>query len=177
MKKLLLLSGLVFFGLLRWLPLHIAKANEKGSPVADEPFLIEKPTTAQAIYARLDSGKSQDFYILSADKATDLRAILLIPATSWQNGLRATFTLYGAGLPAGGAIPKASEGQHNIAGRDYMIVRSHVPALPETGEYHIVVEREAGEGTYCLCVGTENEGLRPDPDTRAKISAMLALDE
>jgi hypothetical protein len=176
MKKLIFLSGLFFLAWLRMLPLHLAKANDKGSPSADEPFLIEKPTTAQAIYARLGATKERDYYTLSAERDTDLRAILLIPSNAWARGLRATFRLYGAGLPDEGVVPKESEAKHHIAGTDYMIVRSYVPALPATGDYQIVVEREAGEGTYCLCVGKENEGLYPDPDTRTRIAALMAQD-
>jgi hypothetical protein len=178
MKKLLMLSGLVGLALLRLLPLHLAKANDKGSPKPEQAFEIDKPMSAQAIYGRLDSDKATEYYTLAADKGAELRAILMIPTKTYQTkGLRATFTLQGAGLPDEGAKPKESEGEHTIAGRDYMIVRSYVPALPETGEYRITVERLEGEGVYCLCVGTENEGVYASPETRAKVNALLAQDE
>lgn len=162
--------------LLRLMRLHLAQANDKGTPFADEPFLIEKPTNAQAIYGRLDKNREKDYYSLEAEQGTDLRAILLIPTPAYKNGLRATFTLYGEAFPAGEVAPKDSEGELTIAGRTYIVVRSYVPALPKTGQYQIMVEREAGEGTYCLCIGKENEGLHPDPEIRAKVNALLQMD-
>lgn len=171
----LLPMTLALLGVLRLLRLHLAIANDKGSPTPDAPFEVEKITSSKALYGQLSAEKPYDYYTFEAEAGTNPQAILLIPAKHYQQGLRATFRLTGPGLPEGAAIPKSMESAMHIAGTDYVMVRSYAPALPETGCYSVVVEREAGTGTYAMCLGSGEGNFKPDPETRAKVAALLQI--
>ncbi|MEM8529762.1 MAG: hypothetical protein AAGF95_02910 [Chloroflexota bacterium] len=162
--------ALVWLFLARW---HLAIANDLGSPDKDTPFVIDEPTIAQAIFGRVDEGKPVEYYTFSTQQGTGVRAMLLIPAQSYANGLRATITLHGPELPIEGITPPLLDSPLTIAGREYVLVQSHVPPLPATGEYRLEVHQQEGSGAYCLCLG-DREGGHADAAMRARIERVLS---
>lgn len=158
--------------LLTLLRLHLGIANEDGSHDPAAPFVIDDPTLAQAIYGRLSAAAPSAYYTFSVREAASIRALLLIPETKYQSGFRAHMTLFGPGFPAAGLTPALHPAPLTIAGREYRLIQSYVPPLPEAGVYRIEVRRDAGSGVYCLCVGTR-EGGHADAAMRARIERML----
>ena len=161
---------LVWLFLARW---HLGIANDLGSPDKDAPFVIDDPTITQAIFGRIDQGKRVEYYAFSAQQGIGIRAMLLIPAQDYVNGLRATITLHGPDFPLDGVTPSLLDSQLTIAGREYVLVQSHVPPLPATGDYRLEVRQQEGSGAYCLCVGN-HEGGHADAAMRARIERVLS---
>ncbi len=176
MLKLTLGLMLAVAGLLRLLRLHLGIANDAGSPKVEEPFEIKEPEVAKAIYGRLEPGKEVEHYAFFAEQEAKVRAMLLITTTAYSKGLRANIRLQGPGLPAEGVTLEPSEYPLHIAGRDYMLVQRYLSPLPQTGHYQVAVQREAGAGTYCFCVG-DGDGGYSDEAMRQRIDALLAQDE
>lgn len=162
--------ALAWLLLVRW---HLGIANDFGSPDKDVPFVIDDPTIAQAIFGRIDPDKSVEYYAFSVQQGTGVRAMLLIPAQDYANGLRATITLHGPELPMDGVTPSLLDSQLTIAGREYVLVQSHVPPLPATGDYRLEVHQQEGRGAYCLCLGSR-EGGHADAVMRARIERVLS---
>jgi hypothetical protein len=167
---LLLLAAL--FGLVKLLRLHLGIANDCGSPHAQAPFAVSDPTLAQAIYGRLGPERPAEYYSFNAIGGMGVRAMLLIPERSYDDGLRAQFAILGPGLPEAGATSIMRPQLLTIAGRDFILAQAYVPPLPESGVYQLVVRRLDGEGAYCLCLG-EREAGHADQAMRARISRLL----
>jgi hypothetical protein len=161
---------LVILRLGRW---HITVPHEKGSPDPAQPLKVENPHVAQAYYGRLTEEKAADYFVFEAEANFEPRCFLLIPANHYDNGLRATFELHGDGFDM--TTPKESEGRMTIAGTDYIMTRSYVPALPTSGNYTVAVRRLEGAGTYCMCIGSGEGDFTPAPDARARVAELLKL--
>lgn len=172
MIALFLVSLALATTLLTLTRLHLGIANEDGSHDPAAPFVIGDPTLAQAIYGRLSAAAPSAYYTFSVPEATGIRAMLLIPEKDHQSGFRAHITLFGPGFPATGLSPAIHPAPLTIAGRNYRLIQSYVPPLPEAGAYRIEVRCDAGSGVYCLCVGTR-EGGHADAAMRARIERML----
>ncbi|MDW8145618.1 MAG: hypothetical protein RMJ48_04860 [Roseiflexaceae bacterium] len=168
-----LASFALWTALLTLARLHLGIANEDGSHDPATPFIIDNPTLAQAIYGQLSAAAPSAYYTFSVPESTGIRAMLLIPEKEHQSGFRAYITLFGPGFPAAGLTPAIHPAPLTIAGRNYYLIQSYVPPLPEAGAYRIEVRRDAGSGVYCLCVGTR-EGGHADAAMRARIERMLA---
>lgn len=161
---------LIILRLGRW---HITIPHEKGSPDPAHPLKVENPHVAQAYYGSLSEEKPTDFFAFEAEAGFEPRCFLLIPANHYANGLRATFELHSEGFDM--TTPKESEGPMTIAGTNYLMTRSYVPALPASGTYTVAVRRLEGAGTYCMCIGSGEGDFSPAPDARARVAKLLQL--
>lgn len=152
--------------------MHLGLVNEAGSPDVGAPFNIEEPQIAQAIYGRLDAGQPVAHYSFKGEVRAQIRAIMLIPSSAYDAGLRAEFVLFGDGLPAQGLRPQTSERTMNIVGRDYVMTQSYNEPLAAANTYRVEVRRLEGEGAYCFCIG-DQEGGHADAAMRARIDSLL----
>ncbi|MEI6046140.1 MAG: hypothetical protein WCS37_17450 [Chloroflexota bacterium] len=174
MLRLFVFMTLLIIGLFRSLRLHVPVLNEAGSPETDKPFEIKEPNLSKAIYGTLKPGKEEEYYTFFAEKEAKLAPILLLMAASYNHkGLRATFRLSGPGLPAEGVTPDVTAKPLHIVGHDYIMVQSFMSPLPETGDYHVAVQRTDGAGLYCFCIGTA-ENNQIDPALFAKVAALVS---
>ncbi|HEX2910745.1 MAG TPA: hypothetical protein VH186_08060 [Chloroflexia bacterium] len=174
MRYIFLVISMLLLGWLKAARLHIPLAHESGSPDIKAPLDIASPAMATAIYGRLGPERRVDYFRFPVTKGSSLQAMLLIPIAAYENGLRAAVKICGPGLPVEGAQAAESEKLLTIIGRTYMLTRSYLEPLPESGQYVVALERLAGEGTYCFCFGDqEGEFI---PEMMARVDAMMALD-
>lgn len=155
--------------LMRW---HLGIANEEGSHDPANPFVIDDPFLAQAIYGRLSATAPSAYYTFSIPDALGVRLMLLIPDRDYQSGFRARVILSGSGFSEEGMIPAMQSASLTIAGRTYRLIQTYTPPLPSAGVYRIEIRRDAGSGVYCLCLGTR-EGGHASAAMRARIERLL----
>lgn len=170
------LLQLALLALCQGLRLHLGLTNEQGSPDPAKPYHLQEPDLMQAVYARFQGDRQADHYTFEAQTGQPVNAMLLIPANSYEKGLRAAFRLYGPGLAEEGVSPALTERKLNILNRDYLLVQHYPQPLPQSGSYWAVVECEAGAGTYAFCIG-QSEGRIADADTMARIKTLASLDD
>jgi hypothetical protein len=155
MWRVVIYLGLVLAGLIESLRLHVPFFNDNGSTNPDEPYKLEQPEMSKAVYGRLGEGDDVAHFSFTAPVGHSPALILLIPAPSYTNyGLRASMRVFGPGLPAEGITSELTEHFMKIVGHEYVMVQSYTDSVQVAGEFHVTVERIAGKGTYCFCLGT-----------------------
>jgi hypothetical protein len=155
MWRVVIYMTLMLWGLAESLRLHVPFFNDKGTPNPAEPFQIEQPAVSKAIYGRLGEGDDVAYFSFTSDEGFEPALTLLIPSEAYNNnGLRAQMRLFGSGLPEEGVVAPITEHFMKIVGHEYAMIQTYNDPLPQTGEYRVALERIAGKGTYCFCLGT-----------------------
>jgi hypothetical protein len=176
MWRLQLLLLVMVGAALRNRNLHLGLINEKGTADPASPFEVTGLEYSQAIYARLEPGRDQDYYSFTAEPGVSPRLKLLATAGAYnKRNFRLKMVINGPGLPAEGFVPPVTAMPFTVEHMDYMAIQVHFAPMPEAGKYTVKVERESGEGVYCFVAG-QSEGKLADPQTLQRIIQLVASD-
>ncbi len=176
MWRVLVLMTLMLLGLAESLRLHVPFFNDKGTPNPDAPFPIEQPEVSKAIYGRLGEGDDVAYFSFTSEESFEPALTLLIPSEAYNNkGLRAQMRLFGTGMPEEGVVAPITEHFMKIVGHEYAMVQTYNDPLPQKGKFRVAVERTAGKGTYCFCLGT-TETPKIARALFTRVDEVIALD-